>query len=438
MSNPAASSSTQHHCACVPCEVPAFCRVSYYTGKLLTARDFADEQRYHSDKLRLHNMALHGWGSVCGLKVKPHPHCPDLRIIVEAGLAIDDCGREVRLLKDVELELPKAPDVLPPPQPCPPDPTSQQAEHALRPEPEHHKHESLWVCLRYCERPEQFAPAPFDECGCSGPTHRPNSVCESYCLELLDREPHFLKEIEKHKECGEDCMEVLYNGLLDPCEPGHCHCIPLAVIGHYTPGERVTERMIDNWRHRPFLPSVHRLDKVVRCILEKLPHGRLTHISQFNWAHGGDLYCHDFLRTYIGHDRGFDITFDAPVRHEGLTPRTYQALIVHLPGDPDQPRRMEIAPAHVEVLSPTLVRLRIHEHYARRHLDGHNFDLFLTLKCNVVVDHHGRPVDGDLLARLEHDGHVYSVSWPTGDGVPGGLFESWIRVRSGEGRREQH
>ena len=99
-------------------------------------------------------------------------------------------------------------------------------------------------------------------------------------------------------------------------------------------------------------------------------------------------------------------------------------------GPARRPRRTEFAPAHVDVLSPTQVRLRIHEGYARHHLDGRNFDLFLTLKCNVVVDHHGMPVDGNLLARLEHDGSVYSVSWPTGDGVPGGTFESWIRVRS--------
>src|SRR3954447_723236 len=92
---------------CLPCEIPAFCRAHYYRGKLLTERDFRDEQRYGIDKHRLHNLALHGWGVVCGLALRPHPHCPELRFIVEPGLALDSCGREVRVLEPLEIALPK-------------------------------------------------------------------------------------------------------------------------------------------------------------------------------------------------------------------------------------------------------------------------------------------------------------------------------------------
>jgi hypothetical protein len=415
----------------VPCEVPASCRVSYYTGKLLTARDFSEEQRYHIDKRRLHHMALHGWGVVCGLKVKPHPlpKCP--RLVVEAGLAIDQCGREVRLLKDVELTLPQ-PEPPPPPDPCPPEPAGQ----AERQEEHQHKHHKLWVCLRYCEREEQFSPAPFDECVCTGTVaQKPNRVCESYCLELAAEEPKILKEIEKHKQCGcEDCWD-LYKSLLDPCKQVECDCIPLAVINHFRPGHPVTEEMIDNWTHRLFLPSVHRLDQVVRCILEKLPHRRLTHISEINWTHGEEVHCPDFMHRFVGEHRGFEIRFDGDIRREGVTRTTFQAEVVHHAGH-EHPRRVEIAPADVEFLGERHIRLRIHEEFARHHLDGHNFELFITLKCDLVVDERGVPVDGDLQARLHEVGSVYAVHPPTGDGVPGGLFESWIRVRSGESRGE--
>src|SRR2546423_786660 len=83
---------------CLNCDLPAFCRNNYYPGKLLTDRDFSDEQRYLRDKMRLQYRALHGWGVVCGLEVKPHPICPDRRILIEPGFAIDDCGREIRVL----------------------------------------------------------------------------------------------------------------------------------------------------------------------------------------------------------------------------------------------------------------------------------------------------------------------------------------------------
>src|SRR5262249_41476107 len=152
-------------------------------------------------------------------------------------------------------------------------------------------------------------------------------------------------------------------------------------------------------------------------------------ISAINWTHGSDLRCHEFMHRFVGHHRGFDITFDGAVQGQGITRRSFQAMVVHHPESPDQPKRMEIAPSHVEVLGPTHARLRIDEGYARRLLEHRAFELFITLRCNVVLDCHGAPVDGDLLARLGQDGSTYYVDAPTGDGVPGGTFESWIRVR---------
>jgi hypothetical protein len=423
---PTAQSTTSSSCACLPCDIPAFCRTGYYTGKLLTARDFTNEQTYHINKLRLHHMALHGWGAVCGLKVKHHPHCPGLRIIVEPGFAIDQCGREVQLRAEVELCLPLPPPPKPP-DPCPPDPASPPDCEPDEPPPS----ESLWICLRYCETPQQYSPAPFDECACTGTAQKPNCICESYCLEITTTEPACVKAIEKHKDCGCDDCRDWFKGMLDPCENVPCDCLPLAVIRDYKPGKVVTDNMIDNWTVRPFLPSVHRLDQLVRCLLEKIPQRTLTHISDINWTHGSELRCHEFMNRYIGRERGFDLKFDRPVKPEGISRRTFQAMVVLHGARPEQGQRMEIAPAQVEILSPTHIRLRIDEHYARASLDRHTFELYITLKCDVIVDHDGNPVDGDLLARLESDGEAYFVDAPTGDGVPGGLFESWIRVQGG-------
>ena len=107
---------------CLSCEIPAFCRNSYYRGKLLTERDFTDEQRYGIDKMRLHTLSLHGWGVVCGLIASPHPYCPDRRLVVGAGLAVDDCGREIRLLADDYVLLPQ-PATTPPQRPREPQST---------------------------------------------------------------------------------------------------------------------------------------------------------------------------------------------------------------------------------------------------------------------------------------------------------------------------
>lgn len=64
----------------------------YFTGKLLTADDFEQEQRYFDDKRRLINRWVLGAGIVAGLEVIK---VDDYNISVEMGLAIDDTGREI-------------------------------------------------------------------------------------------------------------------------------------------------------------------------------------------------------------------------------------------------------------------------------------------------------------------------------------------------------
>jgi hypothetical protein len=57
----------------------------------------------------------------------------------------------------------------------------------------------------------------------------------------------------------------------------------------------------------------------------------------------------------------------------------------------------------------------------RKQYDRHSIVgsvVYVTLKCDFILDCHGNPVDGDFLRGL----------LPTGDGVPGGVFESWFRV----------
>lgn len=67
-------------------------RNRYFTGKLLTVRDFETEQNYMNNKRRLLNRLMHGAGVVCGLGVT---QSDDTTFILESGMAIDYLGREV-------------------------------------------------------------------------------------------------------------------------------------------------------------------------------------------------------------------------------------------------------------------------------------------------------------------------------------------------------
>src|SRR5580693_208410 len=167
------TSPTAQEKTCLPCDIPAFCRNSYYRGKLLTERDFTDEQRYGIDKMRMHTLALHGWGVVCGLIASRHPNCPEKRLVVGKGLAVDGCGREIRLLADDYVLLPQpVPGAAPPKKPAPPR-EHEHDEHEHDGDDHHDDDDGcneppppkdLYLCVRYSECETEFAPAPFDDC----------------------------------------------------------------------------------------------------------------------------------------------------------------------------------------------------------------------------------------------------------------------------------
>jgi hypothetical protein len=447
--------------SCVPCDIPPFCRNHYYRGKLLTEREFEDEQRYQMDKHRLHHVALHGWGVVCGLHVKPHPYCPDRKLVIGEGLAIDSCGREIRLGREVTIDLP----LPPPPAPKPPTrtpPATTPAPQAAQPatgaadpakpaaeataqvrqgetgEPEHGQDEgddcgcepevparTLYLCLSYSECDAELAPAPFDDCGCNaGSSLQPNRICEGFRLELFDEKPAFWDEAVGDECEAEDCREYYWEGQ-DACRtPGAFCCVPLAVVLDVVPGEPVAPRQIETRDNRRRMASTETLDRVVRCILNKLPAETLTRIDDTNWEHDQRYLCREFMSEFIGsgdHQRGFRINFTDKVEAHTLTDRCFQAMVVFRPADSAEPRRIEIAPAKIQKDEGGThwCRLVIDPAYAREHLEMHAFDLFLSLRCDQVLDHRGHAVDGDFIAHR----------MPTGNNIQGGLFESWIRVR---------
>jgi hypothetical protein len=78
-------------------------RSRYFHGMLLTDDDFRAEQEYHLAKQRLHNRYLHGYGTVCGLAVvETHP--VSNLVVVQPGLAIDCCGRELVVTTRVDID----------------------------------------------------------------------------------------------------------------------------------------------------------------------------------------------------------------------------------------------------------------------------------------------------------------------------------------------
>ena len=386
-----------------PCQEPCGCgcgstvleRNRYFTGKYMTARDFAGEQEYFLSRHREHNRLLHGWGVVCGLRVVPHPNCECARrwVIVRAGVAIDCKGREIVLCKDTPLELPLPREDW--------EEQQQQQQEVYR--------EPFLIALRYDEEEIEPVPALYAEGACDPARREANRVRETARLVFLR-----LDEVEPdcwltpgggdpgEGPCHDDCDDEL-PGPAGTCLEPSCPCgdaVPLALIRPY-PGE--FEIDLDGRRTLP------------------VPGGLLTHVSYVNWPHGGEMTIAE-LREQEGR---LKVRFDRRLRapdgeRTGINEHTFvvqyggvqKDLELLYAADDGGPRTEEDGRVAVFQIDPDFLN-------RRSNLAGNV--IYVTLKCDFILDCHGNPVDGNhLRGRL-----------PSGDGIPGGTFESWFRVVAG-------
>lgn len=88
--------------------MPGLQRPNFFTGRLLTAEDFAAEQDYHREQHYRHNRLMLGSGVVRGLSVSVGSGATTPGVVsVRPGMAIDPIGRELELEEQVALALPQ-------------------------------------------------------------------------------------------------------------------------------------------------------------------------------------------------------------------------------------------------------------------------------------------------------------------------------------------
>src|SRR5215510_10982405 len=202
---------------CPTCDFGPLARNHYFTGKLLVERDFRDEQRFFIDKMRLHNARLHGWGTVCGLKVVQHgtAACRKQYVCVEPGTAVDCCGHDIHLREFECIDLYAIPAIK-----ALIDKNDTAATHTLQ------------VCIRYRECPTEDIPVLYDECGCDGVRCAPNRVLESYALDVMVDPPPIT-----NPPFPANCAD-LWDDSIDGCPScDEENCLVLATIANWHVGD---------------------------------------------------------------------------------------------------------------------------------------------------------------------------------------------------------
>jgi hypothetical protein len=397
-------------------------RIRYFTGRHMTARDFCDADAYHRSFRHLHNRILHGWGIACGLDVilHPNPDCRRDRVVVRCGLAIDCCGREIVVRKDL----------VPARIPWDERPKDEQEKSGAEAPARY----VLLLCLKYCETLTEKAPVLYSPQACSNPAMEYGRIREGYevcwrwvkyddlhkygwdtpegCapgaeeadveaarVEAADVEqhPHKPEPRRPPRPCPDEPDRPAC--CLDTACPPH-HCVPLAVL---------------RARGREDMDALDDIDISGR---RSIAHARehLTHVCWISWPHGGLVRTSDLRHLRIRFDRPLlDAEHPGRPGPRGINERTFVVQY----GEQYEDRQMEDLD-FVEYRRPPYLtpdgRTAVYE--IRKPLSYRSHILHVTLRCNFLLDCRRNPVDGDHLGgRL-----------PSGDGVAGGTFESWFRV----------
>lgn len=155
-----------HDCADCACGVEPLAHPRYSFGMLLEARHLALEHRYAAMRLNTHDIRLHDFGTVCGLRVDKHPSpdCVNQYAILRPGIALDCCGREIVVPEELFVPLydgarsgwcgaPVAAAALPAlPAGMPPKPRT-----------------TLYIYVRFAQCDTDPIPTYVKSCGCCGP-----------------------------------------------------------------------------------------------------------------------------------------------------------------------------------------------------------------------------------------------------------------------------
>jgi hypothetical protein len=439
---------------------PELTRLKYFYGQLLGVHDFQTEQNYFRDKIKLHNRCLHGYGTVCGLEVVPEPIAPECesqaqqeitqlqadlarldqeiaqaekrgdtaavqqlrarreaiqrqleyyppttgqpqrtptRVRITCGLALDCEGNELVVRYPLTVDLWQE--------------LSRHDRQRVQSEGQ-----ALYLSLCYCPLPiSPVRPVLLDTCGAT-------SECVYGQVKDSVRVRVTIDPPPPDQRC-ETC-----------CTPCADPCLLLAQINGFQPGQPLTSAQINNGMRRMIGPY---------------PFVTITGIS---WTHGAE-YTMDEARDLLQTD-GIVLQLSRPVLTETLTRGVVDLWVI----EGGRGRRANIYNMEGNYVfeTPTprsTTQLKFQQASKETLQEGDR--VLITVRTCFILDECCRPVDGNhiggrvpiLPAYAQYDRSQTPDAcvrpplsfgpWTSGNGTPGGTFESWFYIKSTEAQGYQ-
>jgi hypothetical protein len=168
---------------CQPSDTTGRTRTRFFPGLLLGSDDLTQEQQYVLERLRRHNRLLHGWGVVCGARVRAGDD--PCRIVVEPGYILGPYGDEIVIDRETTVDLCREGLDGNAVSPCGDalDPWCSDIQVDRR------AGQSLYVAIRYDECLARPVRSAATACGCDLSDCEYSRVRDSFAIKVLTRLP---------------------------------------------------------------------------------------------------------------------------------------------------------------------------------------------------------------------------------------------------------
>ena len=402
-------------------DVPLLRRLRYFTGQLLSARDFQREQDYFREKLKLRMRCILGYGVVCGLFIEPVEHDKNgdkdkttdadettdektgdtttepkphkAKVRLTSGLGVDCDGNEIVVRNGCVIDL-----------------------WAALPEDERDSR-TVWVGIEYCERAVEPTRTVYNSSCADTSDCEFGWTDESYVVRVTGKRP------PRDERCDTCCTRCEHKVLW------------LARIDDVRFEQPVAANQIHMNIRRPFGKFVP------------------TVITGVNWVHGR-TYTLDEAKELLGtkkEDGGLVVHFSDDVRVDTLLPGVVEIKVIE--GGPGRSAGSWYMGAEYAEPGPNAGEFtkRLRYRQTTRESLQYGDQVMITVRTAFILDRCCRPVDGTNVGgkvpyigggpRTEGGEEPVADTtggcqvppsgvgpWTSGTGHGGDVFESWIFI----------
>ena len=407
---------------CTVCKIPYFERNNYYFGKLMTVRDFFDEQCYFNEKRWLINRMILGWGVVCGLDVVPNTG--NLKqVIVKPGMAIDCCGREILVCGEETVDL-----------------VPQESEcHKLKAQ-QKTGNKTLLVCLEFFDCKTEHVHLPPVTCEKKEKVEFAR-IRDSFIIRPIELEREtpkrtsFCPRTDDEKE--KSLHDYICDRLRDFGECPKCPARPCVILAEVTvDSEGNIVHPIDQCSRRKFVYNNPLLYDLIDCF-----HADLPHVSKISWhQHHAkkiewDIFANDIIAT------GCQVRFNKRMIEDTINRHTFLVSVVIVDAATGYRLVRRIPPENGVIQhsidnggghQQTVSTFKFESNWLKDEVNKQHsalatgFQLEILLRGSSIFSVDEKALDGCFHGTL-----------PSGKGTQGSDFLSWFSVRKRPGDSEE-